>query len=227
MAWVNCVRAAEAGFSTKWCASDEQTPRPPSTTHHLKFRPRWHRDSFTIPLPKKCTRIWSSNLTTQLRISHAWNTRSLTVPAIVADPRQPHDSEQISPATIAHHKVYEKTRNLQQNHVCQRGLRLYLVGPLSRLVGKPSFEPSLSKNVLPSTTTAYSPNSAMSLTQIFNSILFYVCSGRYFGVQKEKNGDRRRIVLTAALRACCNFEVFHRTRSFRCVYLIFPMTNLP
>ena len=122
------------------------------------------------------------------------------MPATVADPRQSHDSERISPATIAHHTVYETTRNLQQTHVCQWGAQSYLVGPLSRLVVKPPFELSLSKNVLPLTTAAYGPNSAISLTQTFNHILFYICNGRDFGVQKTKNGDRGRIVFTAALK---------------------------
>ena len=128
------------------------------------------------------------------------NTESLTVPATVADPRQSLDSEQISPATVAHHRVYEKTRNLQQNHVCQWEAQPYLVGPLSRVVGKPPFEPSLIKNALPLTTAAYGLNSAISLTQTFNRILFFACSGREFGVQKEKNGDRGSIVFTANLK---------------------------
>ena len=126
------------------------------------------------------------------------------MPAPLAGPRQSHDLEQISPATIAHHTVYEKTRSLQQNHVCQWRAQSYLVGPLSRLVGKPRFEPSLSKNVLPLTTAAYGPNGAISLTQTFNRILFYVYNGRYFGVQKAKNRDRGRIVFTAALKIYMN-----------------------
>ena len=203
VAWVNCIWAAEAGFCTKWCTSDQQTPRPPSSTHHhSKFRPRRHRDFSTIPLSIRCTRVWSSNLSTQLRRAQTltWNTESLPVPATEADPRQSHDSEQISPATIAHHTVYEKTRNLQQSHVCQCVQQSYLVGPLSRLVGKPPFEPSLSKNVLPLTPAECDPNGAILLTQTWNRILFFVCNGRYFGVKKAKNGDRGRIVFTAALR---------------------------
>ena len=39
----------------------------------------------------------------------------------------------------------------------------------------------------------------ISLTQTFNRILFYVCNGRDFGVQKIKNGDRGRIVFYATL----------------------------
>ena len=99
----------------------------------------------------------------------------------MADPRQSLDSEQISLAAIAHHTVYEKTGNLQQNHVCRWEAQLYLVGPLSRLVDKPPFEPSLSKYNLPLTTVAYGPNSAISLTQTFNRVLFDVAveiSGR-------------------------------------------------
>ena len=44
---------------------------------------------------------------------------------------------------------------------------------------------------------AYGPNSAISLTQTFNRVLFHVCNGRDFGAQKANNGDRRRIVFTA------------------------------
>ena len=125
--------------------------------------------------------------------------------ATVADPRQSHDLEQISPATIPHHTVYEKTQNLRQNHVCQWGEQSYLVGPLSHLVSKTYFERSLSKNVLPLMKAANDPNGAIPLTQTFNRILLYVCNGRYFGVQQAKNGDRGRIVFTAALR--CSFFV--------------------
>ena len=71
--------------------------------------------------------------------------------AAVADPKRSLDSEQISPETIAHHTVYEKTPNLHQSHICQWGTQPYLVGPLSRLVGKPPLSPWLSNNVLPLT----------------------------------------------------------------------------
>ena len=122
------------------------------------------------------------------------------MPATVAEPRQSHDLERISPATIAHHTVYEKTRNLLQTHVCQWGAQLlYLEGPLSRLVGKSTFEPSLSKNVLPLTTAAYGPNGAISLTQTFSRLYFMFVTVDIFGAQKEKNGDRGRIVYTVAL----------------------------
>ena len=133
------------------------------------------------------------------------------MPTTVADPRQSIDSEQISPETIAHHTVYEKTPNLQQSHVCQWEAQPYLVGPLSRLVGKPPFEPSLSMNVLPLTKAANGPNSAISLTQTFDHILFYVFNSRYFEVQKEKNGNRGTIVFSAALK---RWVYYHRgTRS--------------
>ena len=61
------------------------------------------------------------------------------MPGTVEDPRRSLDLEQISPATIAHHTVYENTQNVQQSHLCQWGAQPYLVGPLSRLVGKPFF----------------------------------------------------------------------------------------
>ena len=121
------------------------------------------------------------------------------MPATVADPRQSLHSEQNSPAMIAHHKVYENIPNLDQSQVCQWGAQPYLVGPLSRLEGQPTFEPSLSKNVLPLTKAANGPNSAISLTQTFDRILFYACNSPYFEVQKAKNRGRGTIVFAAAL----------------------------
>ena len=117
------------------------------------------------------------------------------MPAAVADPKQSLDSEQISPATIAHHTVYEKIQNFHQSHMCQRGPQPYLVGPLSRLVGKPPFSPWLSRNILPLKRAANGPNSAISLTQTFDHISFCVYNSLYFGVQKEKNGDREQSCL--------------------------------
>ena len=137
-------------------------------------------------LDSKCRRVWSSNLNTQVRRTPGLNTESLTMPAAVADPKQSLDSEQISPATIAHHTVYEKTPNLHQNHMCQWGAQPYLVGPLSRLVGKPPFSPWLSRNILPLKRAAYGPNSAISLTQTFDGISFCVYNSLYFGLQKAK-----------------------------------------
>ena len=108
------------------------------------------------------------------------NTGSLTMPVTVADPKRSLDSEQISPATIAHHTEYEKTPNLHQSYIFQWGAQPYLVDPLSRLVGKPPFSPWLSKNVLPLKKAANGPNSATSLTQTFDRILFCVYNSLYF-----------------------------------------------
>ena len=121
------------------------------------------------------------------------------MPATVADPNRSLDSEQISPATIAHHIVYEKTPNLHQSHTCQWGAQPYLVGPLSRFVGKPPFSPWLSRNILPLNRAVNGPNSAISLTQTFDRISFCVYNSLYFGIQKAKNGDRGTIVFTATL----------------------------
>ena len=107
--------------------------------------------------------------------------------------------------------MYKTTRPLQQSHVCQWEAQPYLVGPLSRLVGKPPFEPSLIKNVLPLTTAAYGPNSAILLTQTFNRTLFFACSGRDLGFKKKKTGIGRRsrrvlIFLEAINRVYRNFN---------------------
>ena len=121
------------------------------------------------------------------------------MPATVADPNRSLDSEQISPATIAHHTMYEKAPNLHQSHICQWGAQPYLVGPLSRLVGKPPLSPWVSTNVLPLTQGGNYTNSAISLTEIFDRIFFMCVNSVGFEVQIEKNGDRGIIVFTATL----------------------------
>ena len=196
---MNCIAAVETGFCTKRCTSDEQTPRPPSPAHHKTFRPLHKYKSFPIPLTLRCRRVWSSNLSTQLRRTQGLNTGSLTMPATVADPNRSLDSEQISPATIAHHTVYEKTPNFHQSHICQWGAQPYLVGPLSRLVGKPPLSPWVSTNVLPLTQVGNNTNSAISLTEIFDRVFSVVCNSLGLEVQKQKNGDRGTIVFTATL----------------------------
>ena len=145
------------------------------------------------------------------------------MPAGVADPNRSLDSEQISPATIAHHTVYEKTPNLHQSHICQWEAQPYLVGTLSRLVGKPPFSPWWSKDVLPLKKAANGPNNAISLTQTLDRILFCVYNSLYFGVQKAKNGDRGIIVFTATLRSR-NFQEEMSTRMSHRKYTI---TSVP
>ena len=108
------------------------------------------------------------------------------MPATVADPNRSLDSEQISPATIAHHTVYEKTPNLHQSHICQWGAQPYLVGPLSRLVGKPPVSPWVSADVLPLTQVVNNTNSAIPLTEIFDRVFSDVCNSLGFEVQKQK-----------------------------------------
>ena len=108
------------------------------------------------------------------------------MPATVADPNRSLDSEQISPATIAHHTVYEKTPNLHQSHICQWGAQPYLVGPLSRLVGKPPLSPWVSADFLPLTQVVNHTNSAIPLTEIFDRVFSDVCNSLGFEVQKQK-----------------------------------------
>ena len=112
---------------------------------------------------------------------------------------QAHDPEKISGATmITHHTVYEKTRSLQRSACLSMGNTLLTGGSaISSCEQTPPFEPLLSKSVLPLITAAYGPNGAIALTKIFNGILSDVCNRRYFGVQKEKNGDREIILNTA------------------------------
>ena len=108
------------------------------------------------------------------------------MPATVADPNRSLDSEQISPATIAHHTVYENTPNLHQSHICQWGAQPYLVDPLSRLVGKPPLSPWMSADFLPLTQVVNNTNSAIPLTEIFDRVFSDVCNSLGFEVQKQK-----------------------------------------
>ena len=119
--WVNCISAAETVFCFKSCTSDEQTPRLPSPAHHKTFRPAHQCNSFAIPLTLRCRRVWSSNLNTQLRRTQGVNTESLTMPAAVADPKQSLDSEQISPATIAHTTQCTKIHQTFTKAICVNG----------------------------------------------------------------------------------------------------------
>ena len=139
-----------------------------------------------MPLTLRCRRVWSSNLSTQLRRTLSLNTESLTMPATVADPNRSLGSEQISPATIAHHTVYENTPNLHQSHICQWGAQPYLVGPLSRLVGKLPLSPWVSADFLPLTQVVNNTNSAIPLTEIFDRVFSDVCNSLGFEVQKQK-----------------------------------------
>ena len=140
------------------------------------------------------------------------------MPATVAYPNRSLDSEQISPATIAHHTVYEKTPNLHQSHIiCQWGAQPYLVGPLSRLVGKPPLSPWVSTNVLPLTQGGNYTNSAISLTEIFDRIFFMCVNSVGFVVQIEKSGDRGTIVFTATLKACFRLSLSTRNKKKRMV----------
>ena len=136
------------------------------------------------------------------------------MPATVADPNRSLDSEQISPATIAHHTVYEKTPNLHQSHICQWGAQPYLVGPLSRLVGKPPHSPWVSPNVLPLPQVGNNTNSAISLTEIFGRVFSDVCNSLGFEVQKQKkrgsgnnrvyrNLKRRYLIVRPRLQVLC------------------------
>ena len=65
---------------------------------------------------------------------------------------------------------------------------------------------AISSNVLPLTKAANGSNSAISLTQTFDRILFCVCNSLYFGVQKAKHGDRGTIVFTATLTELRRFD---------------------
>ena len=141
-----------------------------------------------------------SNLSTQFRPTQTRNPWLLPLPAPRADRTRVDDSEQISPPPIAHHTVYEKTRNLQRNRVFQWGTHCFRLGPLSRLAGRPPFELTLSKGALLLITNAYDPNCALSLTQTFNRILFYVCNGRYlifWGTKSKKRGSENNRVYSS------------------------------
>ena len=140
------------------------------------------------------------------------------MPATLADPKRSLDSEQISPATIAHHTVYEKTPNLHQSHIyMSMGITAIPGGSAISSRGKPPLSPWLSRNVLPLTQAGNNTNSAISLTEIFDCIFFYVCNSLGFGVQKAKNGDRGTFVFTATLTLLEAIQLCKRSNSERSI----------
>ena len=159
------------------------------------------------------------------------------MPATVADPNRSLDSEQISPATIAHHTVYEKTPNLHQSHICQWGAQPYLVGPLSRLVGKPPLSPWVSADFLPLTQVVNNTNSTIPLTEIFDRVFSDVCNSLGFEVQKQKkrgSGNNRvyrnlkGAVYTVWIFICiCMFlELFLFAKKMKFLTIVFPRSSL-
>ena len=113
---MDCISAAETGFYTKRYTSDEQTPRPPSPAHHKTFRPLYKYDSFAIPLTLRCRRVWSSNLSTQLRRTQSLNTESLTMPAAVVDPKPSLDSEK------SHQRRLHTTQCTKRHQTCIKAM---------------------------------------------------------------------------------------------------------
>ena len=112
--------------------------------------------------------ITLTNLSTQFRPTQTRNTPAgfllslLPLPAPKAN-TGPHSSrrfrENLAAADYTPHSVRKNTKP-SANHVCQWRIHSYPASPLSRLVGLPPFEPSLSKGVLPSIIAANGPNGA-------------------------------------------------------------------
>ena len=137
------------------------------------------------------TRVRSPTSSTQLRKTRTSSTVLPPVPTTVVDPKQSADSKQIRVVTIALHTEQENTRNLQEVQVSQRRTLSFLAGQPSPLMGWPPFLPWL---LQPLIRAANGPNSAISLKQTFNRILYRFCNRQCLGVQKAKNGDRGTIV---------------------------------
>ena len=87
-----------------------QTPRSPSSKHHKKFRPRRHRNPFTIPLAIRSVRVALSNLSTQFRPTQTRHTGFLPLPVPRADRTRVADSEQISSPSTTHHTSVRKDK---------------------------------------------------------------------------------------------------------------------
>ena len=124
---------AETGYCTNRCTSDKQTPRPSSSTHHRKFQPRRHWNSFTIPLAVRCVRVMLSNLSTQFRPTQTRNSGFLPLPAPRADRTRADGSDQISPPPITHHiqctkrhETFSKIMPVNEEHI-RTGWVRYLV----------------------------------------------------------------------------------------------------
>ena len=127
------------GFCSNWGISNEQTPRPPSSTHTQWFWSRHHGNFFVILSAIRAVRVVLSNLSTQPRpeelVSHPTCAGSGPPCTKVVT----HDSEQISPAIIAHHTVYEKTQNLQRSPCLSIGNAFVPSGSAISSRGRTSF----------------------------------------------------------------------------------------
>ena len=143
-----------------------------------------------------CTvRVVLPNLRTQFRPTKTKNTGFLPLPASIADYTRAHDSEQISKVMIAHHTVNGKARNLQRSS-CLYGEHIS-TWRVRHLVsrGQTYFcAIAVKGHFALDNISANGPNGAISLTQTFNRILFYVRNRRYFGVQKSRIGKKSGIL---------------------------------
>ena len=110
-----------------------------------------------------------SNLSTYFRLTQTRNTGFLPLPAPRENRTRANGSNNFRRHRLyTDHTVYEKTRNLRTNACLSMGNTFsYLVGPPSRLGGRPPFEPSLSKGVFPLRIATNGPNGIISLTQTF------------------------------------------------------------
>ena len=164
----------------------EQTSRLPFFTHHKPFRPPRHRNSFALSLAIRCLRVMMSNLSTQFRSTQSRNTWFLPLPAPRADRTLANDSEKMLPPPITHYTVYEKTRNLQRKHVCLSMVNTFVPGrSTTSSRGQTLFWPIAVKGCFALYKICNGSNGAISFHQKINRILFYICNGRHFRVEKK------------------------------------------
>ena len=115
--WVECIWSDETSSGSH---PDHKRSRPPSSTvldAYSTVSAGARNGSVYVSWFTRCTRVRSSNLSTQLRRTKTWSTDTLSVPTTVANFRQSADSAQVQVATIALHTEQEDTRNLKEVHV--------------------------------------------------------------------------------------------------------------
>ena len=131
------IRLEERGFGSR---TDQKLSGPPSSTvvdAHPTVSTVATGETHSFGNGYNTYQERTSNLSTQLRRARIRNKAFLLVSALGVDHQRTHNSEQIRAAAIAHHTVYEKTRNLERNHVsvCQWGTLMNLLVESSSICG--------------------------------------------------------------------------------------------
>ena len=139
-----------------------------------------------------------SNLSTQRRQKGWVVPRACTGSGPPCTKLVTHDSEQISAATVAHHTVYENTRNLQRSPCLSMGNTFVPGGCAISSRGQTSFCATTAKGHFALDNNCKWSKWHISSTQTSNRIMLYFCNRRFCGTQSKKRGPGNNPILCSA-----------------------------